>query len=78
MNRRAANRAILDHIYLEIEENPDLRFGQILRNLGIVGEITDEWGSPFAWTNEFNTEPWFILDRILSKKDENAKLQNLP
>jgi hypothetical protein len=77
MNRRAANRAILDYIYLEIEENPDLRFSQILRNLGVVKERRSKIdGLPYAWENEFHLEPWIVLDRMIDIQNdkENTNL----
>lgn len=36
MNRQDYNRLILDKLHLVVEEKPDLRFGQILWNLGIL------------------------------------------
>lgn len=48
MNRQDYNRLILDRLHLVVEENPDLRFGQILWNLGILDweEMTDYRATP--------------------------------
>ena len=35
MDRLTANRAILAVLAVEVERNPDLRFHQLLQNLGI-------------------------------------------
>jgi hypothetical protein len=55
------------HEYLD--KNKDIRFGQALRNLGIV---VDKWNvsrQENEWANHFNEEPQFMLTRILKRKE---------
>jgi hypothetical protein len=62
MNRQYANLLILARIKAEIEAYPDMRFGQILRNLGVVdAKFVD---GEAKWTNTFHEEPSVTLDRM--------------
>lgn len=78
--RQEANREILALIAAEVEASPGLRFSQILRNLGVIEEVNNpnfSWDlgrgvTPYIWINEFNTEPWAILDRM--KKIKKARV----
>lgn len=64
MTRQQANEEIMGRLLQAIMENPDQRFGQILRNLGIVTEIRDETHMPICWQNDFNKESEAILESI--------------
>lgn len=56
MTRLEANIEILERLFEVVEKNPQLRFGEVLRNLGIVRELRLPMVSYPLWTNEFNTE----------------------
>lgn len=70
-NRQKANFQILERLRREIKQNPDLRFGQILRNIGVVRNvdavIIDSDGfrdERLLWYNEFYTESVDTLERL--------------
>lgn len=46
--RQEANRLILERLAAEIEAHPDLRFGQILVNLGVL-QVNRQHLSPTDW-----------------------------
>lgn len=69
-NRHSDNIKILNILYKELLSQPDIRFGQALRNLGIVREALDDRGVPTYWVNEFNTEPQEMLRRIRGRQDK--------
>jgi hypothetical protein len=64
MTRHEANKLILKQLSQAVKANTDQRFGQLLRNLGIVTEVRNGKGTPTHWVNEFNTESSTILDRL--------------
>lgn len=74
MNRQDANRQILEKISKIVEENPNLRFGQILLLLDINKAIVTKDGEAY-YSDEFNTEPIILLERINNSIAEksNAK-----
>lgn len=71
-NRQTANLAILEKLRKEVEENPQLRLHQIMRNLNVVTEMTattyDSKGYRHdhqkVWVNEFYSEPVDVLERM--------------
>jgi len=67
MTRKEANRKIVKIIEKEIESpfNEDIRFGQLMRNIGVV--LEDRNGlpnEPIMWYDEFNLESTELLKRI--------------
>ena len=80
MSRLEANRAILGVITELVERYPDQRFGQLMRNYGVIKEIRNDW-IPVAWSNEFNLESDELLKRIVKTTAEievpdDAKKEN--
>ena len=70
MKRRNANAEILGMLADYITENPDQRFGQILRNTGVVVDyqevdVADNGTTLTKWTNHFNEEPDVTLKRMI-------------
>lgn len=67
MKRVSTNQELVKILDLLIQNNPDLRFSQILMVYGFVSE-----NSPTKdWLNEFYTEPEKVLERV------NLKLQGI-
>jgi hypothetical protein len=60
--RKQDNAAILAVLAQYLEANPDMRFSQALRNLGIVIDPDFHMGS--SWVNEYYAEPGEILKRM--------------
>lgn len=69
MTRQEANKLILKKLSLVIKSNPDIRFCQLLRNLGAVREIKYPMINQPVWANEFNTESTATLENM--EKVEN-------
>ena len=73
MTRKEANLQILAEIVNYAMINPDQRFGQILRNIGVIIDFQDPpgQGEP-KWSNHFNEESASILNRLnqQGKKDK--------
>lgn len=70
--RQAANFEILGHIAEMVEKHPDLRFGQILANLGIIQyEQGVDIGGICTVRDPFHEESVITLYRIRNKKDES-------
>jgi hypothetical protein len=70
MNRQDANRKILEKIAKLVDENPELRFGQILFILGINENIVVDDGHSYC-VDEFYTESVDLLNRM-TKNNEGA------
>ena len=70
MTRKEANIQILAKITEYVTLYPDTRFGQALRNLGVIVDFQDPpgHGEP-KWSNHFNEES----DSILKRMDEREK-----
>ena len=72
MKRKEANLAILAQITHYVTMNPDMRFGQALRNMGVIMDyrIVDEKGefTGVGWMNHFNEESTSILKRVKETK----------
>ena len=60
--RALDNLLILTKLAEYIAANPDIRFSQALRNLGIVIDPDFHMGS--SWVNEYYAEPGEILKRM--------------
>jgi hypothetical protein len=72
--RQEANREIVNAIILQIEQNPQLRFHQILQNMKVCETKTIEYGpdtvgDPFEVVGEdhYNEESVDTLERIKTK-----------
>ena len=63
MTRQEANRLILKILAQDIEDQPDIRFGQLMRNTGVV--LEDDYQGDMQWAEEFNLESTALLDRIM-------------
>ena len=68
--RLASNKEILKRLAKAVKENPDQRFGQLLRNLDVIVEIRNQQGIPSYWQNDFNTESVAILGRMMKANGE--------
>ena len=64
MTRQQANLKIMALLYKAVVDFPDWRFGQLLRNLDIVGEVRDDQGTPTGWRNSFNDESEYTLKQL--------------
>lgn len=85
--RLESNREIAKIITELVELLPEQRFSQLLRNLNVVSEIEVQAGyevNSYVWANEFNAEPWQVLERMRSSslgkmlieyRLKNSKLQ---
>lgn len=63
-NRFKSNMEILEKLKEYLEEHPTQRFGQALRNLGIVVDRKDNATDFPVWENHFNEEPQLMLARM--------------
>jgi hypothetical protein len=70
MSRLSDNKAILEALTIAVEENPDSRFGQILRNIGVIVDVMDQKTFEVTWMNHFMEEPDIMLARIEQRKKE--------
>lgn len=73
-NRRTLNLEIINKLTEYLIYNPDMRFGQALRNLGIIQDKINNETHHNEWVNGFNEEPEEMLERI--KKINNKGEQN--
>lgn len=64
MTRQQANYKILEILKQQIEQQPDIRFSQLLKNMDIVLEIKDDFGNLLGWAGEFYVESEWLLQRI--------------
>jgi hypothetical protein len=67
-----SNKRILEILSRYVEENPDLRWGQVLQNTQAVLEEASSGGEPwegprYTWRREIHTESRDVLDRIERK-----------
>jgi hypothetical protein len=63
MTRQEANRLIIKLLAEQVEKDPDIRFGQMLRNVGAVYEYMTP-DDDAVWRDEFYLEPQQLLKRI--------------
>jgi hypothetical protein len=74
MTRKEANLQILGRLIQYALDAPDQRFGQILRNSGMIVDFQDPPGEGEPkWFNHFNEESESILKRM----EEAAKQRKL-
>ena len=66
--RQEANLEILNKIGLAIVKYPDLRFGQILVNLGIIEYERNTYDESLITKDPFNEESVVTLNRIKNYK----------
>ena len=66
--RQAANREILKDISEMVEKCPDLRFGQILVNLGIIEYERNTYDETLITKDPFNEESVTTLYRMRNQK----------
>lgn len=66
--RQTANLDILNEIGEAVMKYPDLRFGQILVNLGIIEYETDMYVGVCVAKDPFNEESVVTLERMKSSK----------
>jgi hypothetical protein len=65
MIRQQINEELVGILNRLVQNNPDLRFGQILSVYGFVQEIRSHDAIPRQqWKNEFYTEPGEIIQRV--------------
>lgn len=71
--RKQINLQIIDELRDYICKYPEQRFGQALRNIGIVDTEFDERGPMYGryFTNIFNEEPEITLKKIFDRKEED-------
>lgn len=67
--RQTANLGLLLTLGDLIQENPDLRWGQILVNFGFVERLPDG-----NWKDEYYSEPMDLFDRV----NETVRKAQLP
>jgi hypothetical protein len=72
MSRQKDNLEILNRLREYVATSPDERFGQILRNIGIINDYRDEEDGLHKWANHFNEEPSDMLKRMDERKHNAA------
>jgi hypothetical protein len=73
MQRKQINLQIVDALRDYINKYPEQRFGQALRNIGIVDTVLlypGEADKGVYFTNIFHEEPEFTLKRIMETLNE--------
>lgn len=73
MTRQEANIKILKHIEEVVNEYPDLRFGQILANLGIVEYEYNTYDDAVITKDPFHVESVDTLKKIKYVKSTRRK-----
>ena len=63
MTRQEANRTILRILSEYVEDNPDIRFHQMLHNLNLTKQVVTPEGN-FYLEDLYNMEPEKALERI--------------
>lgn len=69
MTRQENNLQLVAHLFNLIEEQPDLRFSQIMAVYGFTREVrpVNHADTQVDWCNEFYTEPAELLERVLKR-----------
>ena len=74
MKRKDANLEIMNKLSEYLSKNPDQRFGQALRNTGVVVDFIFQQVDPpiyeVQWTNHFNEEPDSMLKRMIETENK--------
>lgn len=68
--RQQTNRRLVEILNRLVENNPDLRFGQILSSYGFVEDQNYAGMGGPAWEDEFYTEPNEILKRVNKRVED--------
>jgi len=68
--RQKANRELLKILAAIVEINPDLRFGQILRNYDFIKDGAEGKNGEHLWFNHFHVESDVILSNVLKAVDD--------
>lgn len=63
MTRQEANREIIKILSQYVEDNPDIRFHQMLHNLNLEEQVFTESGE-YLCKDLYNLEPQKALERI--------------
>ncbi len=64
MLRQEANRKLIEILKAEVESQPTIRFGQLLRNIGVIIDTIPEGYNTPIWQNHFYEEPDDMLARV--------------
>lgn len=67
MTRQEANKKIITLLINQIETNPDLRFGQIVHNLGMLKEMGSSFDTNVGETIDYYEESVVTLERMLGE-----------
>ena len=73
MTRLQANEKLIGILNRLVQNNPDLRFSQILHNFGFVKPDRPTKDAGDNWQNEFYLEPLKVLQRVTQRiNNENG------
>jgi hypothetical protein len=64
VTRKEANMEIIRLLVIQINQQRDVRFGQLLRNAGVIVDISNDEGPP-RWSNHFYEESDKMLERMV-------------
>lgn len=67
MTRQEANRKIITLLMHQVETNPNLRFGQIAHNLGMLKEMGSSFDTNVGETIDYYEESVVTLERMLGE-----------
>ena len=67
MTRQEANRKIISLLMHQVETYSDLRFGQIVHNLGMLKEIGNSFDTNVGETIDYYEESVITLERMLGE-----------
>lgn len=64
MTRKEANEEIIKLLAEQMNLHPDTRFGQLLRNSGIIVDFQSKEFEGTQWSNHFYEESKQMLERV--------------
>jgi hypothetical protein len=67
MTRQEANLKLADILKEMIQNNPDIRFSQVLYAFGFIKPNRPTIDAGDYWQNEFYTEPTEVLERVIAR-----------
>lgn len=73
IDRQGYNRELVRTLQVLVEQNPHLRFGQILQAYDFVIASDLGFNGGDIWENEFYVEPNSILERVRARIKELKK-----